>query len=72
MFFLAKAVAHFNKNGRGIRSRIGLIYLPKGLDASVDIKNMDVQPFAKDLIPLTHRPSFLRALLYDLLAIPKA
>jgi len=27
MFSLAKAVGHFNKNGRGIRSRIGLIYL---------------------------------------------
>jgi len=24
MFSLAKTVAHFNKNGRGIRSRIGL------------------------------------------------
>jgi len=45
MFFLAKAVVHFNKNGRGVRSRIGLIYLQKGLDASVDIKNMGVQPF---------------------------
>jgi len=34
MFFLAKAVVHFNKNGRGIRRRIGLIYLLKGLDFS--------------------------------------
>jgi len=29
MFFLAKAVVHFNKNGQGIRSRIGLVYLKK-------------------------------------------
>jgi len=27
MFSLAKAVVHFNKNGRGICSRIGSVYL---------------------------------------------
>ncbi|MFT6927471.1 MAG: hypothetical protein ACJAZP_003107 [Psychromonas sp.] len=34
MFSLAKAGIHFNKNGRGIRSRIGLAYLSKNLNIS--------------------------------------